>query len=160
VSVKDYLRSYQPGFMSHGGDGRAVLLPLHMREFDLLEVMDTAGDGTHLRWVLRDAWFNGDVRAVWPTGHEYAESESWKPGGLRMTWAEMRRLAETCNQIVDARFTGYDESGEPHWQFLVEDSTFWVVWSRDPAGIEPVRLNFPDAEDHDAPVPERLASGG
>ena len=56
--------------MPQGGDGRAVLLPLDMREFDLLEVMSAAGEGTHLRWVLRDARFNGDVRDVWPVGHD------------------------------------------------------------------------------------------
>ena len=73
-----------------------------------------------------------------------------------MTWDEMRRLAETCNQIVDARFTGYDEVGEPHCQFLVDDSTFWVVWSRDPAAVERVRLFFPNATPHDVAAPEWL----
>lgn len=135
----------------------ALRLPLTDRFFDLREVMNAVGGCSHLRWVLRDAWFNCDVREVWPAGHEYAEAESSKPAGLATTWQEMRRLAEVCHQVIDGRFTGYDEAGVPSLQLLVDDSTFWVVWSRDLAVLDRVRAAFPEAEPYDDPEEPRLS---
>lgn len=141
-------------------DGAALRLPLGDRSFDLREVMDAAGGWSHLRWVLRQAYFNGDVRAAWPAGHDYAEAESEKPEGLRTTWGEMRRLASSCRQIIDGRFTGYDDEGQARLQFLVFDSTHWVIWSREAPVLARVRSAFPDAEPYDEPSPESLSGDG
>ena len=140
-----------------GSDGAAVLLPLSDDHFfDLREVMAAAGDWSHLQWELRDAWFNGDVRPVWPAGPEHAEAESETPAGLTTTWAEMRRLAASCKQVVNGRFTGYDAEGEPRLQFSVLDSTFWLIWSREAAVLDHMRTAFASAEPYDQPTPERL----
>jgi hypothetical protein len=142
--------------MNDAAAGQAVRLPLSMREFDLSELMTTVGDHGSLRWVLRGAWFNGDVRAVWPAGHEYAEAESEKPDGLEMTWHEMRRLGETCQQVIDGRFTGYDLNGQPVLQLHAFDSSYWLIWAADGAVLERVRAAFPDAEAYDEPTPESV----
>lgn len=36
--------------------------------FDLKAVMAAVGPHDHLRWYMRDAWFNCDVSSVWPEG--------------------------------------------------------------------------------------------
>lgn len=142
--------------MSGSVSGRAVRLPLSGEFFDLREVMQALGDQSGLRWVLRAAWFNGDVRAVWPEGHEYAEARSEDPGGLPLTWQEMATLAASCQQVIDGRFTGYDESGRPFVQMQAIDSSYWIVWSRHDALLDAVRTGFPMAEEYDEPTPEPL----
>lgn len=137
--------------------GAALRLPLgEHRFFDLREVMAAVGDWSRLHWVLRGAWFNGDVRPVWPEGHEYAEAASDKPGGIPLSWEQMSRLAEHCQQVIDGRFTGYDEDGQPVLQLLALDSSYWVVWARDRGALDPVRASFPDAEPYEEPTPEAL----
>ncbi len=120
--------------------------------------MAAVGDLTGLQWVLRDAWFNGDVRPVWAEGHEHVEAESEKPGGVPLTWAQMAVLAEACQQVIDGRFTGYDEHGRPSVQLQAIDSSYWVVWADNGGVLAAVRSSFPAAEDYDEPTPETLHS--
>jgi hypothetical protein len=144
--------------MGASGDGGAVRIPLSEGFFDLREVMGAVGDLTSLRWVLRDVWFNGDVRPVWPEGHEHAEGGSEEPGGLPLTWAQMASLAESCQQVIDGRFTGYDEHGQPSVQLQAIDSSYWVVWARNHEVLAAVTSAFPTAEAYDEPTPETLCS--
>ncbi len=136
--------------------GQALRLPLFQREFDLAEVMGAAGDHSHLRWVLRGAWFNGDVTAPWPEGVEHAERETERPAGAALTWAQMSSLAQSCQQIIDGRFTGYDLAGQPVLELHAVDSSYWVVWARAGRVLARVRTAFPDAETCDQPTPEPL----
>lgn len=123
--------------------------------FDLREVMSAVGDRSDLRWVLRDAWFFGDVSPVWPEGVHQGETESDKPGGAALTWSQMSSLAESCHQIIYGRFTGYD-GDSPVVELQVVDSTYWVVWARDPSVLASVRSAFPTAEEYEGPNPVPL----
>ncbi len=136
--------------------GQALRLPLSHREFDLAEVMDAAGDQSHLRWVLRGAWLNGDVTPLWPEGVEQAERETERPGGAPLTWAQMSCLAQSCHQVIDGRFTGYDLAGQPVLELHAIDSSYWVVWARDGEVLARFRTAFSEAETYDEPTPEPL----
>jgi hypothetical protein len=109
--------------------------------FDLAEVMSAVGDRADLRWVLRFAWFNGGVSAVWPDAIEVVEANSRSADGLPMTWEQMRRLAAACPQIIDGEFSGYQEA-RPHMRLEVVDSGFWVVAADDPRVLARVRSAF------------------
>jgi hypothetical protein len=146
--------------MSEGDTSRAVRLPLDASDFDLRQVLNAVGDWSHLRWVLRQAWFNGDVRSVWAAGWEYAEAESERPGGIQMTWDEMARLADNCLQVIDGRFTGYGDDGQPVLQLLAVDSSYWVVWARDDQTLDRVRAAFSRVEPYYEPTPEPLPNSG
>lgn len=125
--------------------------------FDLREVMDAVGPHPDLTWVLRDAEFNGDVRAVWSEGWETVQRQSDQPSGVWMTWAEMRTLGETCQQIIDGCFTGYDSAGKAQLLLRAMDSTYWIVWSRDDALLEAVGSRFTVVA-YEEPVPDDLSS--
>lgn len=146
--------------MSEDDTSRALRLPLDARDFDLREVLNAVGDWSHMRWVLRQAWFNGDVTSVWPTGGEYAEAESERPGGIPMTWDEMAHLADHCLQVIDGTFTGYGDDGHPMLQLLAVDSSYWVVWARDDRTLDRVRDAFLRAEPYYEPTPEPLLNSG
>jgi len=135
--------------MSANGGAIRLRLGSSAGFFDLHEVMQSVGEWPALRWVLRDAYFNGDVTSVWPEGWQYAEAASEKPDGLAVRWEQMTLLGQNCQQIVDGRFTGYDDDGWPAVQLLVVDSSSWIVWSRDSAVLDAVRSAFPHAEPHD-----------
>lgn len=139
------------------GGSRAVRLPLTDDFFDLHEVMRSVGDRSELRWVVRDAWFNGDVTPLWPEGVDQAEQESEKAGGAGLTWLQMSSLSESCRQVIDGRFTGYGDDGRPVLQLEAIDSSYWVVWAHDPEVLSSVRSAFPTAQDYDEPEPEPLA---
>ena len=145
--------------MSEDDTSRAVRLPLDARDFDLREVLDAVGDWSRLRWVLRDAWFNGDVTCVWPAGWEYAEGESKQPDGISMTWDQMAQLADNCFQVIDGRFTGYGDDGQPVLQLRALDSSYWVVWAGEDQVLDRVRGAFPVAQPYYEPTPEPLSTG-
>lgn len=127
--------------------------------FDLREVLDAVGPHEELAWVLYDAQFNGDVRTVWPEGWESVQRRSDMPGGVPLTWQEMQTLGATCQQIIDGRFTGYDEAGHPLLQVQAVDSSYWIIWAQDAAILERVRGRFV-VEDYEEPPPEAAPGGG
>jgi hypothetical protein len=75
------------------------------------------------------------------------------PGGLPLSWDDMRRLAVACQQIIDGDSTGYDDVGRPRLRLLAHDSTCWIVWSADPTDYEQVVAAFPHATETDEPPP-------
>lgn len=91
--------------------------------------------------------------AFWLGGRQ---KQSDQPSGVPLDWAQMRTLAQECQQIIDGRFTGYDESGQAQLQMQAIDSSYWVVWSRDAAVLGRVRTAFTDVEDYEEPTPEPL----
>jgi hypothetical protein len=93
------------------------------------DLMHVVGDGGALRWRMFWVDFNGDVRAVWPQEHEEIEAQSRQPGGVPITWSQLTALAATDAQILDGAFVGLDDSGAPQLQFVMLDSSFWIVWS-------------------------------
>ncbi len=94
------------------------------------------------------------MRPVWPGGHAYAETQSERPEGLPITWHEMAALANSCQQIIDGRFTGYDEEGQPALQLQAVDSSYWIVWAADAEELAAVRAAFSAAENYDEPMPK------
>jgi hypothetical protein len=123
--------------------------------FDLQEVMAAVGEHPDLDWILRNADFNCDVTPVWPDGWHWVEQHADGPRGLPITWAEMKRLGEICDQIIDGTFTGYDHVGAPRLQLAVMDSSYWILWSSDDAVLERVRTAFHGVEEIDEPEPRR-----
>ncbi|WP_380164011.1 hypothetical protein [Jannaschia sp. R86511] len=121
--------------------------------FDLAQVMAVVGPQPHLNWVLREAEFNGDVRTVWPADWEVVQRQSDQPRGVPLDWVQMTTLAQQCQQIIDGRFTAYDESGQVQLQMQAVDSSFWVVWARDEAVLERVRGAFAGVEDYEERTP-------
>lgn len=130
---------------AQGGDG--------WLGFDLGEVLAAVGEWEHLDWVLRDANFLCDVTNVWSEGVG-VEEQTFRPGGLPITAAEMRTLAATCHQIIDGRFTGYLPDGSPLLSLAVIDSSFWLVWTEDSGVLDRVRATFVNVTDIDELNPE------
>ena len=108
--------------------------------FDLAEVLAAVGAHTNLRWVVRDAWFNGDVTAVWPEGLG-VEERTRTDEGVALSWSEMATLARTCHQVIDGEFSGY-RGAELRLRLTAFDSSYWVVLAEDPAILSRVRGAF------------------
>ncbi len=90
---------------------------------------------------------------VWSEGVG-VEEQTFRPGGLPITAAEMRTLAATCHQIIDGRFTGYLPDGSPLLSLAVIDSSFWLVWTEDSGVLDRVRATFVNVTDIDELNPE------
>ena len=120
--------------------------------FDLAEVLATVGDWPHLEWVLRDAELNCDVTKVWPEGVAVSD-QTMRPGGLAVSWDEMRLLASSCSQIVDGTFVGYRRDGSAELSLAVIDSSYWIVWAQDDVVLDRVRAAFVSVSDYDEPPP-------
>jgi hypothetical protein len=103
---------------------------------------------------VRDAQFNCDVTPVWAEGTPAAEASSQEEQGLPVDWTAMSHLAETCGQIIDGRFVGYNDRGEPQLMPAVIDSSYWVVWAANTAAIDSVRRAFSGVEDYFEPAPQ------
>lgn len=108
--------------------------------YDLAEVLAAVGPHAHLHWVVRDAWFNGDVTAVWPEGLG-VEERTRTTEGVALSWSEMITLARVCRQVIDAEFSGY-RGAELRLHLTVFDSSGWVVHAEDPAVLGRVRAAF------------------
>ena len=134
----------------------AVRIPSQQNEgwigFDLSEVMAAVGDWPELDWVLRGAYFNGDVTSVWSEGIA-VEEQTEQPQGLSITWEQMRRLAGSCRQIIDGTFTGYGKSGSAELSLTAIDSSYWIVWANDERVLDRVRATFVGVEDYEEPQP-------
>jgi hypothetical protein len=66
-----------------GGAVPAVRVPCwvgNQVRIGLGDLMHRVGDGGALRWRLFSVDFIGDVRAVWPQGHEEVEAQSRQSG--------------------------------------------------------------------------------
>jgi hypothetical protein len=120
--------------------------------FDLAEVMAAIGDWQDLEWVLSGAEFNGDVTEVWPPG-TVVDELTRQPGGLPLTWEQMRLLASSCQQIVDGTLIGYSRDGSPKLSLAAIDSSYWIVWSEDDAVLVRIRAAFAAVDDYDEPSP-------
>lgn len=108
--------------------------------FDLAEVLAAVGVHANLHWVVRDAWFNGDVTAVWPEGLG-VEERTRAIEGVALSWSEMTTLARVCHQVIDGEFSGY-RGAELRLRLAVFDSSYWVVLAEDPAVLDRVRAAF------------------
>ncbi|WP_433220285.1 hypothetical protein ACQP00_17540 [Dactylosporangium sp. CS-047395] len=114
-----------------GGAVQALRVPCWVDQalIGLGDLMHLVGDGGALRWRLFWVDFIGDVRAVWQQGHEKIEAQSRQSEGLSISWSQMTALAGTDAQILDGEFVGFQDSGAPQLQFIMLDSSFWIVWS-------------------------------
>jgi hypothetical protein len=121
--------------------------------FDLRAVMRAVGPHADLRWFLIDVEFNCDVTPVWPEGNLAVQEASRQAQGFPLDWEAMDRLADTCSQIIDGRFVGYDQSGRPHLMLFVDDSTYWIVWATSADVLDSVRSAFSGVEDYPEPAP-------
>ena len=121
--------------------------------FDLAEVMGAVGDHGALAWTLTHFDTHCDVRDVWREGTLAVERRSEEPGGLRLTWQEMERLAGCCDQIIWGDFIGYREDGSAELALVAFDSSFWLVWADDETVLERVRAVFVGVEDDEEPDP-------
>ena len=121
--------------------------------FDLRAVMRAVGPHADLRWSLSDVEFNCDVTPVWPEGTQAVQEASQQAQGFPLDWEAMDRLADTCNQIIDGRFVGYDDSGRPQLMLLADDSTYWIVWATSTDVLDAVRSAFAGVEDYPEPAP-------
>lgn len=109
--------------------------------FDLAEVLAAVGDHADLRWVVRDAWFIGDVTPVWPEGLGVVEERTRTDDSVALSWTEMTTLAQVCHQVIDAEFSGYLGT-ELRLRLTAFDSSFWLVLAEDPAVLDRVRAAF------------------
>ena len=119
----------------HADGMRGLVLPLPRLPsgswFDLAAIMESLGDRSGLRWRLYRGWFDGAVPTIRGESALALEERTREPGGVDMTWAEIRRLAAACQQIIDGDFVGYDDAGQPRLRLLAVDSSYWIIWSKD-----------------------------
>lgn len=110
---------------------------------DLLPLIE-AGD--QFDWRVVWVSFGGDVRGIWPAGHEDVEAHSRRAGGMQVTWSELLRLAAADVQVIDGEFVGYGAAGSPLWRLVVSDSTSWKIWADQGIDRAAVRERFPQAQ--------------
>jgi hypothetical protein len=124
--------------------------------FDLLEVLAPIGEELirKLAWKVQmesfvihyESEFAQNSEFIAPIGDGYLECRT-----ARRPWSyeQLARFSRERHQVIDGEFIGYKATpkGKKKWVVLIAfDSSWWDVWSGNPAVIDKVSAVFPWAE--------------
>ena len=120
-----------------------VKVPPEASLAQLLDAIDLGSAGL--------VWRAECINAVEWDGYDSPWSESWDEP-LILPDERLREQAADGRQVINGRFTG-EVAGSEAVTIEAIDSTFWLVWSDDPALRERVRQRFPSATNATRPSP-------
>jgi len=128
------------GFRIHDMQERGFLA------VDLKHVLDLFGERT-----IQSRWRASEV---WATGQETAEAarelEALADGQTFITGEHLSRLAHRLIQVIDGEFSAFERSSDSPWIIIrAVDSSFYEVFSTEPAVLDTIRSSFQKVSDCD-----------
>jgi hypothetical protein len=117
----------------------------HVLAVDLQHILDLFGERTiQSRWRASEVWATGRE-----TGEAAAELERLADGQTFIPGEHLSRIAHDLVQVIDGEFTAFESSDSPWIIIRAVDSSFYEVFSTEPAVLDRVRASFQKVSDCD-----------
>ncbi|GMV79069.1 MAG: hypothetical protein AMXMBFR7_02530 [Planctomycetota bacterium] len=118
----------------------------HVLAVDLQHILDLFGERT-----IQSRWRASEVWATSPeTGEAAVELERLADGQTFITGEHLSRIAHDLTQVIDGEFSAFERSSDSPWIIVrAVDSSFYEVFSTDPAVLGRVRESFQKVSDCD-----------
>jgi hypothetical protein len=121
---------------------------MHERGFlavDLHHILDLFGErAVQSRWRASEVWATGQE-----TGEAAQELERLADGQTFIAGEHLSRIAHNLVQVIDGEFSAFDSSDSPWVIVRAVDSSFYEVFSTEPAVLDRVRASFQKVSDCD-----------
>ena len=122
---------------------------MHERGFlavDLQHILDLFGARTiQSLWRASEVWATGQE-----TGEAAQELEALADGQPFIAGEHLSRLAHRIVQVIDGEFSAFERSSDSPWIIIrAVDSSFYEVFSTEPAVLDRVRASFRKVSDCD-----------
>ena len=114
---------------------------------DLQHILDLFAERTvQSRWRASDVWATGQE-----TGEAAQELEALSDGQTFIAGEHLSRLAHRLVQVIDGEFSGFERSSDSPWIIIrAVDSSFYEVFSTEPAVLDTILSSFQKVSDCDS----------
>jgi len=106
---------------------------------DLRHILDLLGErAIQSRWRASEVWATGDASS---------KLEAAADGQAFITGEHLSRMAHNLAQVIDGEFLAFENSDSPWIIIRAVDSSFYEVFSDEPAVLDRVRKSFQRVSD-------------
>ena len=114
-----------------------------MLAVDLQHILDLFGERAILsRWHASEVWATGKE-----TGEAAQELENLADGQTFISGEHLNRMSHNLVQVIDGEFPAFENDNSPWLIIRAVDSSFYEVFSTEPAILDRIRASFRKVSD-------------